>query len=284
MRGILRQLTGLNSLGKETLSRKTTIVTLTTDFGSADGYTGIVKGVILGIAPKTVIVDITHEVKPWDLRAAGWILGNSYKYFPRGSIHVVVVDPGVGTDCRPLVVVCSQAIFIAPDNGVLSWVLKDCPHCQAYELTSSKFWLNPVSNTFHARDIYAPIAAHLAKGVSPQRLATPIDSQLLIRLPCPSVRIFEDWLIGEVVHVDHFGNLVTNIPGDLAMQARECVVGDCHIGAITKTYASVTAGTPTAIIGSHGFIEIVVCQGMADSVLGLGVGEPIKVKLSATYY
>ena len=207
------------------------VVTLTTDFGTADPYVGAMKGVILSINPHVSIVDISHEVRPQSILEGAFVIGNSHEFFPEGTIHVVVVDPGVGTPRIPLLLATPSATFVAPDNGVLTRVIKkgfrrppevagDCRVAvpegyAAYHLTSQQFWLHPVSSTFHGRDIFAPVAAHLSLGVSAHLLGEEVDH--LAWLPQQEPISDGDRLTGQVVHVDRFGNLITNIPaGELS--------------------------------------------------------------------
>ena len=199
-------------------------IVLTTDFGAASPYAGVLHGVVLRINPSATVVDLTHQIQPQNIRQASFILGTNYRFFPEGSIHMAAVDPGVGTDRQPLLVVTPAARFLAPDNGLLSYVLRDHlkepppqpglvplpSDCAAYYLSNSRYWLNPVSHTFHGRDIFAPVAAHLSLGVSPDQLGQL--AQEMVWLPSPQPTRRGNTLSGEVLYADHFGNLVTNIP------------------------------------------------------------------------
>lgn len=251
------------------------IVTLCTDFGNIDGYVGIVKGVMLGIYPHISIVDLSHEIPPWNLSAASWIIGNSYKHFPAGSIHLVVVDPGVGSQRRAIALSADGHIFVAPDNGVLSSVLNTAKDIKAYELDKKEFWLDELSSTFHARDLFAPVAAHLSSGVSLAELATECDLEPLCKLALKELQIKQNRVEGSVTYIDRFGNLITNIKKEYVRQSVLCQVGKKSIGRIGHTYASAEHGTPVAFVGSHGYLEIAVSQGRADQKLEAGLNTAV---------
>jgi S-adenosylmethionine hydrolase len=257
-----------------------TIITLTTDFGLADSYVAAMKGVILRIAPRAVLVDITHLVPPQDVRRAGMVLRNAAPYFPAGTIHVAVVDPGVGSARRPIAVRTPLAIFVGPDNGLFTHVLADDtparPH--AIHLDNPQVWLPAVSHTFHGRDIFAPAAAHLAAGMPFEQVGTPIDDPVL--LPAAGAqRLPEGMIRGHVEAIDHFGNLISDVP------ARWLAGGDwtVHIGGqdlpgLSATYADVPPGAVLALIGSSGRLEVSVRDGHAARYLGVQPGEPIEVR------
>src|SRR4029434_4312013 len=175
------------------LANKRPIVTLITDFGTVDGYAGVVKGVLLSLAPDLQIVDITHEVEPWNICAAAWIAANTCKYVPNGTVHVAVVDPGVGTSRRAIAVVSDACTFVGPDNGIFSAVTAGSTGLSVYELTKKEFWLSPVSATFHARDIFAPVAARQATGTTASKLGKKIEPETLVKLPLPPVVCGENW-------------------------------------------------------------------------------------------
>lgn len=260
------------------------VVTLTTDFGSVDGYSGIVKGVLIGLAPQVSIVDISHEVKRWDIKAAAWILANSYQYFPSGTVHLAVVDPGVGTSRRPIAIVCRSGAFVGPDNGIFSFVLDRERDAQAYTLTNADTWLKPVSATFHARDIFAPVAARLASGWQAESLGEITDMETLVRLPVPPLRSQLGCLEGEVVYVDCFGNLISNIPASMVSPGARCFLDGRALGALAVTYDSAPAGSVVVIAGSHGFIEIAMSQGPADCELNAGPGSKLKLEAGGAHF
>jgi S-adenosyl-L-methionine hydrolase (adenosine-forming) len=268
-------------------------IVLTTDFGFADPYVGVMKGVILNINPRAIIADLTHQVPPQNLRQAAFVLGSSFRFFPPNSIHVVVVDPGVGTERQAILLVTPDARFLAPDNGVLSRILSnyldEIPggnpgivpvprNCVAYQLTNPQYWLHPVSNTFHGRDIFAPVAGHLSLGVPPDAIGQQVSELVWLPLPLPSYQ--SDGIHGEVIYADHFGNLITNIPGDKLAGAGKVLVQikGRRITRLSQTFHS--GGIPTdsnllALIGSHGYLEIAVRDGSAALALGAGPGEPV---------
>ena len=267
------------------------VVTLTTDFGTADPYVGAMKGVILSINPDVSIVDISHDVHPQSILEAAFVIGNSHEFFPQGVIHVVVVDPGVGTSRMPLLMATPSATFVAPDNGVLTRVIRegfrqppevagDCrvpvpEEYAAYHLTNQRFWLHPVSSTFHGRDIFAPVAAHLSLGVSAHLLGEKVDH--LAWLPQQQPTRDGDTLTGQVVHVDHCGNLITNIPADELSGRNDLIIEikGHHIAGLSSSYAE--GGWPLAIVGSLGDLEISVRDGSAARELQAGVGDTVRV-------
>ncbi len=245
------------------------IITLTTDFGLADPYVGAIKGVILRIVPSATLIDLTHQIAPQNVRHAAYLLGRVVPYYPHGTVHLVVVDPGVGSLRRPLAVATEEAYFVGPDNGVLSYALCN-PSAQAFALDRPEYWLPEPSNTFHARDIFAPVAAHLAQGVSIAELGSPVSESVCLPLPEPH-RISDTHLQGEVVYVDVFGNLITNLPGDW-LSGREWAIrtGDATIIGIQRAYADVAEGAPLALVSSAGTLEIAVRDGSAARHFGLG--------------
>ena len=254
---------------------KPPIITLTTDFGTADGYVGIVKGVILSICENAKIVDISHEIPPWNISAAAWVLANSHSYFPKQTVHVAVVDPGVGSKRRPILIEAKDQVFIGPDNGIFSSVLQDNADAKVFELTESKYWMPEVSHSFHARDLFAPVAAHFASGVSSANLGRAVDLDSLVRLPSRELRVNPKRVEGSVSYVDRFGNLITNIKKDQVRTAALCQVGKRSIGRIGQSYSWAEQGAPIAFIGSHGYLEIAVSQGRADEKLDAGVNTPV---------
>lgn len=259
------------------MSKKRKIITLTTDFGTLDGYAGIVKGVIMGICDTVSIVDLSHDLPPWNISAAAWIIGNSYPYFPQGTIHLAVVDPGVGSKRRAVAISAHDQYFIGPDNGIFSSPLHgaDPKDIRAYELNVDKYWRQEISTSFHARDLFAPVAAHFAAGVELTKLGEEIDSTSLTKMPLRELRVKPNRVEGTVAYVDRFGNLITNIKRDFVQNAALCQVGKRSIGRIGHSYSSGDLGMPVAFIGSHGFLEIAVSQGRADEKLDAGVNTPV---------
>jgi S-adenosyl-L-methionine hydrolase (adenosine-forming) len=267
------------------------IITLTTDFGTADTFVGTMKGVILGIAPNAQIIDLTHDIAPQDIHAGAFSLASAYHYFPRGTIHVAVIDPGVGTRRRPIAVTTDRATFICPDNGLLSYPLDEVSaHVDrdpfvmgrvalptawhAIHLSNAQYWLQPLSSTFHGRDIFAPVAAHLAMGIAPAAMGTRIAD--LAAFAVPRTRTVPGAAIGQVLHVDRFGNLITNIRPDNLPQGQLSIrVGGAAIAGISKSYQD---GTDlVALIGSSGTLEIAFRNGNASQTLGVTVGADVHV-------
>ena len=268
------------------------VLTLLTDFGASDAYVAAVKGVVLGINPDVTIVDITHDVAPQDVRAAAFLLATAAPYFPRGTVHVAVVDPGVGTERRPLLVLTPDAAYVGPDNGIFSSVLGlhvpfgddgpasgDAPlppGVRAFHLTNPRYWREPVSRTFHGRDVFGPVAAHLTLGVRPEQLGEPVEP--IRRLALPTLRREAGGLVGSVVHVDRFGNLVTNIPEADVDGLRTVSIAGRTIVGLSETYAS-GGDALIALVGSHGTLEIAVRDGSAAAALGVGAGERVVVAM-----
>jgi len=251
-----------------------TIITLTTDFGLVDGYVGAVKGVILGIVPDVRLVDLSHDIAPQDVRSAAFVLGRAAPFFPAGSVHLAVVDPGVGGDRRPLLVTTPRASYVGPDNGLFTAALAE-EGAQAWELDRPAFWLPEVSHTFHGRDIFAPVAAHRARGVPARELGSLITDP--VRLPVISpVRHPDGRVMGQVVYVDRFGNLISNLPAEwVAAGGWRCEIAGQQIGRLGATYASAAPGALVALVGSAGTVEIAVRDGNAATRLGVGIGAPV---------
>ncbi len=251
------------------------IITLLTDFGTADYYVAAMKGVILSIAPQARLVDVSHEVESQNVLSGAYLLANSVLWYPAGTIHLVVVDPGVGSERRIIAGRWGDQIIIAPDNGLVSLVQQNTPAAETYELSDRQYFLPEVSDTFHGRDIMAPVAAHLACGTPLSALGAAIDHPLIIHLPRPEV--IDNRLVGQVMHVDRFGNLITNIKAD---QFREFAPKTVHIkdrviSSLVATYADVPIGRPLAAVGSSNMLEISVNQGNARAELAAGVGAEV---------
>lgn len=256
------------------------IITLTTDFATHDWFVGTMKGVILGIAPHATIVDITHEIPPGDIRAGAFALAASHRFFPKGTVHVAVVDPGVGSERRALAVQTANCFFVGPDNGVLSLALAREKIKSIRHLSNDAFFLKPVSRTFHGRDIFAPVAAHLSRGVAIKKLGPRLED--FVKLDWPRLRFRDGKIEGEIVRVDRFGNLITNIDAENLR-----VFGDkpCEVFAkrkrlcpIAPFYGAVRVGRPLAVLGSTGFLEIAINGASAADKFRLRVGDAISLR------
>lgn len=253
------------------------IVTLTTDFGTADPYVGMMKGVILGICPRTRIVDLTHEVPPQDVAIAAWTLKDAAPYFPEGTVHLAVVDPGVGSDRRGLALLAQGHFFVGPDNGIFSAVL---PADQVVSLTRSQYFLPRVSRTFHGRDVFAPVAARLAGGLPLAKLGPAISDPVRIKLPAPTRQA--DRIFGEVVVVDRFGNLITNVPETMLPTGRplRIHISGRAIPGLSAGYADRAPGKLLALIGSSGRLEIAAANASAAKLLSAGRGQKVEVRVA----
>ncbi len=263
-------------------SRRAPIITLTTDFGTRDPFVGIMKGVILGLAPEARIVDLTHAVPAQAVVAGAHVLRSALPWFPPGTIHVAVVDPGVGTRRRALVVETRDACLVGPDNGLLSLAVPERSIRRIVDVSRSRRRLVPVSRTFHGRDVFAPIAAALATGARPSELGREVDA--MKRLRSPQARRRGGTLLGEVLWVDGFGNLTTNVTStDLAAafgrRRLSIRIGD-HVVPLRSSYAAVPSGKALALVNSSNLLEIAVNHGSAAAALGLGPGAPIRVSSS----
>ncbi len=261
------------------------IITLTTDFGLNDHFVGTIKGVILDIAPEVELVDICHSVQAFDVLDGALTIAQAYSYFPAGTVHFVVVDPGVGTARRPILVTSERHHFVAPDNGVLSLIYSREERLQVRHVTAEHYYLQPVSNTFHARDIFAPVTAYLAKGVDPAKFGEEVDDFVRFNAPKPKAAD-GNTLRGVVLKVDRFGNLITNItPQDAPSlfqpqpPAFKILVGNCEIAEIKLNYAQGTPGEVFGILGSMGYLEIAANRGSAAQAVGAGKGSDVNVVL-----
>jgi S-adenosyl-L-methionine hydrolase (adenosine-forming) len=261
------------------------VVTFTTDFGLHDPFVGIMHGVVLNIHPETQIVDVSHAVHSFDVLDGAWTIAQSYRFFPPRSVHVVVVDPGVGSARRPILAETDDYVFVAPDNGVLSLVEAREPRFTVRHITAERYFLQPVSQTFHGRDIFAPVAGWLSKGVAPSEFGPEISD--FARLPLPAVeRLSADRLCGVVLKVDNFGNLITNlreldVPELFAATPPhvELLVGGWSITRMYRSYAEGNDEEVFAIVGSSGYLEIAARQASAAQRLAAGAGAPVTVVL-----
>ncbi len=263
------------------------IISLITDFGLEDEYAGLMKAVILGIDPLARIVDISHAIEPRNIIQAAFLLESSYRHFPPGSIHVVVVDPGVGTTRALIYLETNAHRFLTPDNGVLSLVMDPLRPASLRRLENPTLWRPRVSATFHGRDILAPAAAHLSRGVDARELGpelNPADMAMLADIRAE--RSPDGDIVGRIVHIDRFGNLVTNIdaailqpPGGFAHERPATIrlAGQAIVG-IRRTYADVEAGRPVALFGSRGYLEIAVSCGSARSYFNVRRGDAVAVR------
>lgn len=236
------------------------ILTLTTDFGLTDYYVGVVKGVILSINPSIKLVDINHGIAPQDILAAAINIKKSYRFFPKGSIHLVVVDPGVGGERLPVIVKKDGHYFVGPDNGVFSLICKKNPF-ELYQISNENFFLDNISSTFHARDIFAPVSAHFSLLDNPELFGEKIEKPQKVDIR--DVQRSGNKLIGDVLYIDHFGNMITNISNRDVSLNSEISVDGVSIGRICATYSNVTKNQLLAIYGSSGFLEIAENQGRA---------------------
>lgn len=257
------------------------IITLITDFGLADGYPGIMKGVIYSISPSARIADITHLISPQNIREGAVALFRSYRYFPPGSIHVAVIDPGVGTNRRPIALQLGNHYFVGPDNGLFSLVVQEAVSnridCHYVVLNNEKYWLPSPSNVFHGRDIFAPVAAHLSLGVSLDQFGDTTND--LIRMDFPKPTRTENCMEGEVITIDHFGNLSTNIL-DMDLQDTQniqVVIAGHMIQGLVRTFGEGQTGRLAAMIGTDHELMISIINGNAQEKLDVAAGEKIQV-------
>lgn len=260
------------------------IITLTTDYGTGDHLVGVMKGVMLSVNPEMNVVDITHDVLPHDILDGAITIGQVYKYFPPKTIHVVVVDPGVGTERRPILVAADQHYFVAPDNGVLSSVYDQTEALYVWNIISEHYFRHPVSKTFHGRDVFAPVAAWLSKSWQTSAFGEPITD--FVRFGIPKPKTAGNTVKGVVLRIDHFGNLVTNlmpedVPGLAAADGKFAIkAGNALVKKAVPTFAEAPDGEAVAIIGSSGYIEISVNRANAAKTLGIGRGAEVTVELA----
>lgn len=252
------------------------VITLLTDFGTVDYFVGAVKGAILSVNPLAVIADITHEVPPQDVEAGAFTLLASYKTFPAGTIHLVVVDPGVGSTRRPIVVSAGEQFFVGPDNGIFTYIYDREPSHRTFHVTADKYFRQHVSTTFHGRDIFAPVAAALSNGVKPQAFGASITDEVRLETSLAPVVQKNGNVEGRIIHIDHFGNCITNITRDvLRDQPATLLVKGKTIGSFRDFYGDSGPNEVFAIWGSAGFLEIVVNRGSAALTLGVKRGEAV---------
>jgi S-adenosylmethionine hydrolase len=257
------------------------IITLTTDFGTQDHYVSVMKAVMLGIAPTAQFIDISHHIPPQDIMAGAWVIRNSAFEFPKGSVHLVVVDPGVGTDRNPIALKIKDQYFVGPDNGIFSLITNEFKF-KAYNLNKSEYWRKDRSRTFHGRDIFSPVAAHLSEGVDLKDLGDPIKELVSYHWAVPIGD--KDGVQGWVMHIDRFGNLITNISEQLLEDTAgrrkvRVYVGNTIIDHMVNTFGDVEPGEPAAFIGSSGMLEVGINKGNAAEMLGVDKGAQISLVL-----
>jgi S-adenosyl-L-methionine hydrolase (adenosine-forming) len=263
------------------------IVTLLTDFGTEDAYVGILKGVILQINPVLTIVDLTHQIPPQNVALGAFQLHQTYRHFPPGTVHLAVVDPGVGGTRSAIAIMTPTGCFVGPNNGILGQILTDAQHegsfadCHALILDNPRYWYTSApSRTFHGRDVFAAAAAHLASGLPFQELGTPMVLEQLALLDLLQFQSAESGLRGFVQAVDRFGNVISNIPND-AVQDRTWLAKAAEQNFPShSTYSEVSVGSPLSLVGSHGWVELSVSGGNAQQQYGLGIGDPIELTWS----
>lgn len=261
------------------------IITLMTDFGNTDGFVGVMKGVIVRLAPAARLIDISHELQPFAIASAAFLNEWSFRYFPEGTVHLCVVDPGVGTKRRPLVAAMDGHYFVAPDNGLLIPALDQAKSARVFAATRKQYWLEPVSNTFHGRDIFSPLAAHLANGVAIEELGEEIHNP--VRLPLKPLAVTYDRIECHICHIDRFGNLVTDLdqPTFEAWASRNGVRAEevlirfqrHTIRGISQAYGEKKRGEFLAVFDGYGRLEIAATGGHAASITGLGITDTIQV-------
>ena len=256
------------------------IITLLTDFGTKDSYVASIKGVILSINPHCLVVDITHQVTPHDIQEGAFILANAYSYFPKGTIHLSVVDPGVGGARKPILLVTQNYFFIGPDNGLFTLVAQKERVTQVVVLTEQRYFLSKVSKTFHGRDLFASVAAHLSLGIKPVTFGHEMNTIIKIGFQKPMLK--EGKLLGEILHIDTFGNLISNIDEERLLRFTKgqpfmIGVGRKTIRGLKEGYEEGKKGETIALLGSSGFLEISVREGNAQKMLKLKTGDQIAI-------
>ena len=255
-------------------------ITLITDFGLQDGHVGAMKGVMHTIAPNTTVIDISHHIPPQDIQHGGFVLMTAYSFWSADTIHCIVVDPGVGTGRRAVAIKTSHGVFVAPDNGVLSYVLAREQTISVVSLTNPTYWHQPVSHVFHGRDIFGPVAAYLSTGVSLSQLGDEIDPASLITVNVPAPHRHSDGHVtAHIQHIDSFGNCTTDVPGDWVRAGEHWTVhiGDQIIERIDHTFGDVAEGGLVALVDSTDFVAVAVRNGSAARFLGLAIGDPVQL-------
>lgn len=257
------------------------LITLMTDFGQRDSYVGQLHGAIRSVFPHATIVDLTHEIPPQDIFAASVTLADAVEAFPEETIHVVVVDPGVGSSRLPIAAEFGRWRFVGPNNGLLSAAADRWPVTRAVVLDRPRFWRPQVSTTFHGRDLFGPVAGHWAAGTPIASLGTSLERSKLVVLPLPTVAVDGEWLVGSVVQVDRFGNLITNLTEHEFPELKQVTsiqLAGATIGAVVECYATQSSGQMLALIGSSGRLEVAVANGNAARHLGVGIGAVVRCR------
>jgi len=264
------------------------IITILSDFGGDDEYVGVMKGVILSICPSVSIVDITHQIDPQDIVQAAYLIPASYRFFPEGTVHLIVVDPGVGGQRDILALAHAGHVFIAPDNGVLTLLMNREKSDTIVRIRNADYFIKPVSDTFHGRDIFAPIGAHIVNGTRLEELGTKTDIEDLVHLEDLNCQLSETGeLVGKIVSIDRFGNLITNIDSNTLMEYRktdpnsrlQVCISSHAITGLSRTYANADPSSPLALIGSRNHLEIAVNGGSAKQYFKAHKGDVVRVRL-----
>ena len=256
------------------------IITLTTDFGSSNPFFGIMKGVILSIYQDARIEDITHDIAPQNIYEANFVIQSSYHYFPKGTIHVCVVDPGVGNTRKPVLIQTENYMFIGPDNGIFTGIINKENILNVIELTETKYWLENISQTFHGRDIFAPVAAYLAKGENSLNFGKKIKTENLTRLNISRPIKKKDSYIGSVQFIDHFGNIITDIPNSEIQGNITGKVKNNDFKGLVLSFSEANSNDLYAIKGSNGYIEIFINKGNAGRYTNATIGDTVKIMFS----
>lgn len=254
------------------------IITLTTDFSTSDAYVGAMKGAILCVAPDVTIVDLAHDITPHDIFEAAFVLESAYRYFPKGTVHVVVVDPGVGTVRRRLAIRCGDYYFVGPDNGVLSYPIMNEGVCECVEIKLPERPAGLCGVTFEGRDVFGPAAARIANGTPLSDIGTAAENPVRLKIAQPIIT--ETAIDGRIIYIDHFGNCVSNIRCQDVQRLTgnlEVIVGGYDVGQLRSSYADVEPGEPVALINSVGHVEVAINQGSAEKDLNLKVGSKVRV-------
>jgi hypothetical protein len=263
------------------------LITLTTDFGGRDAFAASMKGVILKVNPQAQLVDISNDINPQDVWEAAYVLKSAYNHFPKGTVHLAVVDPGVGSGRRPIVVVTESYYFVGPDNGLFSLIYQDAERLRVHHITSTHYFLPNPGPTFHGRDVFAPVAGWLSKGIPSGNFGEEITDFMKLNVPAPKTS--ETGIEGHIVHIDRFGNIITNITykdlqpllgegGDLA--AASVTIAGKEIKGLKKFYAEAGPGEPGAIINSSGALEVFLFKQNARTALSVKRGEAVRLTLA----